>query len=111
MTRLKFAETVKRQQRQDSLFWGIWTTVFFSLLVINIPVMKLIPENYSLVYRLLFFAFLFVIIVLTILIVRQRARRAGICCSSCQKPLSSSGIELAIATGNCGFCGQKFLED
>ena len=110
MTRTKFAETVRRQQRQDRLFWGIWTTVLFSLLVINISVTKLIPENYSLVYRVLFFAFLFIAIVLTVLIVRQRARSAGICCSLCQKPLSNMELNLLLRRVIAGLVAKSSLK-
>src|SRR5262249_41358097 len=40
----------------------------------------------------------------------RRMRELGLLCPSCKKQLITFGSQVVIATGRCGYCGEKVLE-
>lgn len=111
MTRKEFAVAAEMMTRRGKWADRLWITIFFGILFGNLAVVRLIPDHYMLAYLIGFFAFLIANIVFTMRIAKNRSRRAGVICSKCGSTFSKMGIELAIATGNCSNCSEKFLDD
>jgi hypothetical protein len=111
MTRKEFAAAAEKMARRGKWADRLWLTIFFGILFANVAIVQLIPEHFMLAYLVGFFAFLIANVVFTMRIARNRSRRAGVICSKCNSTFSKTGIELAIATGNCSKCSEKFLDD
>lgn len=111
MTRKEFAAAAEKMTKRGKWADRLWLTIFFSVLFGNLIVVRLIPENYMIAYLAGFFAFLIANVIFTMRIAKNRSRRAGVICSKCNSTFSKTGLELAIATGNCSSCSEKFLDD
>ncbi|NOX67913.1 MAG: hypothetical protein GXP15_01890 [Gammaproteobacteria bacterium] len=111
MTRKEFAAAAEKMTRRGRWANRLWLTIFFVILFGNLVVVRLIPENYAITYLVGFFVFLIANIIFTMRIAKNRSRRAGVICSKCKSTFSKTGLELAIATGNCSSCSEKFLDD
>ena len=111
MTRAEFAKAVADLNKGDKWFWGTWLAAFFFILFANIPLADRVPEHFEIPYLIGFFTFLIGNLFLIIRISKSRAIRAGLMCHLCGATFTKTGIEMAITTGNCASCSQKFLSD
>ena len=115
MTRLEFAKAMKQQRRGNGWIAGLMTTgmiVGIFAIIIFAAAMDTRPSNTQ-VFAVVFGALLFLLfwVALGIFVGRRRMRKAGMFCTKCDTLLHTTAISIAIATGNCSICGQKFLED
>ncbi|EEF62639.1 hypothetical protein [Pedosphaera parvula] len=49
--------------------------------------------------------------VLTIRFTKAQQKKFGMNCPACNKPVSGVGVQIAIATGSCGHCGESIFEE
>jgi len=115
MTRLEFAQWTKKQGRGD---WRVNVAMMAGLLVGVLTFLAFVPkmaanESGVQILAIAIGIALFVVLwaALGISISRRRMRKAGMFCTKCDSLLHTTAISIAIATGNCSICGQKFLED
>ena len=54
---------------------------------------------------------LMVTMVLLFLLEMRQRRQLGVSCPKCGKPLVGASAQVAIATGNCGHCGEEVFDD
>ena len=85
--------------------------VFYGALLMPIVFYDYMLEKLSAIHLVGFYGLMIGILILMIQIGKFRSRKAGLYCTHCDSTLSRPGIEIAIATGNCGSCGKTFLED
>ena len=69
------------------------------------------PDPVWIAYGIIFFGFLLVNIPFTLYMAKKIQRDAGMECGICQELLDSKSVALAVTTGNCVHCSQKFLTD
>lgn len=96
---------------------GLWLVFFFAALLACTPLMQYI-DKHDQEYRWIgaaigigFLVFLFANLVLMAWYSLRQQRRFGHRCPHCNKALIGFGAQLAIATGNCGHCGEKVFTD
>jgi hypothetical protein len=75
------------------------------LLIANAFFAKSLPEKYTWPYLIVFFGFLFANLFVTLWVERRRIRKVGLLCPNCNKAITKTMAQVAIATGNCGKCG------
>lgn len=115
MTRREFASRLEKFRRHEKRTNRIWGAVYFAILIGNWLWVTLDrterSDEYWWTYLVLFFAFLFGSIPVASLLTKKLQEEYGIKCTLCNKRLDKNGAELAVTTGNCPHCSQKFLAD
>lgn len=112
-------EFLMRQQaarREENIVSIIWLIVFFGVLFGNIPLAKWMDHHkpapwIQVTYGLIFFSFLLGNLVLMIWTIKRRVRKYGLNCPSCDKPLTATTGQIAVATGKCGHCGHRVFDE
>jgi hypothetical protein len=115
MTRLEFAEKMKKQRRAD---WLVIVPMVIGLVVGLLAILVFFAITgahesgaQGLAFLVGIFLFVFLWAALGTFNHRRRMRKAGMFCTKCDTLLHTTAISIAIATGNCSICGQSFLED
>ena len=115
MTKDDFVTRQHAAKREENVVSVIWLIVFFAALIGNIPLAKWMDHHRSaawiqVLYGSLFFGFLIGNLVVLFWVTKRRARKFGILCPGCGKPLTQVAGQIAVATGNCGHCGAKLFD-
>ncbi|MES2706911.1 MAG: hypothetical protein V4726_09950 [Verrucomicrobiota bacterium] len=117
---LALAELIRRRdehlklERRVSIIWNL---CFFTILISNVffagHIDRLKPSRpwIPVAYLIGFFAFLILNLVFVIRSLRNRTRSFGLQCPSCGILLDRRALPIVVATGNCGACGAKLLQD
>ena len=113
-------EFITKQQAMNSRMKkrsGWWVALFFGGLLACIPLVSYI-ERHEEEYRWIGAVFGISVLVLffgsaalAVFCASKEQRRFGHRCPHCKKPLIGISAQLAIATGNCGQCGNKVFSD
>ena len=115
VTRREFAERSRAAQKSEKRFSFVWGLVFFSVLIGNWLYLEIadpdFPNSIWILYGAVLFAFLLVNIPFTMYMARKVQRDSGMECSICLELLDKDAAALAVTTGNCVHCSQKFLTD
>jgi hypothetical protein len=105
MTKQEFIQRNSKADRGAKLFNAIYIPLFLVLLIANVFFVRSVPEKYTWHYLIAFFGFLFVNLIVTLWVERRRIRKFGLLCPNCNKAITKTMAQVAIATGNCGSCG------
>jgi hypothetical protein len=95
----------------------LWLVFFFAALLGCIPLSRYIERHeqdhrwISAAMSIGLLVFFLGSLVLTLWYAARQQRHFGHRCPSCKKALVGFGISLAIATGNCGNCGERVFSD
>jgi hypothetical protein len=98
--------------RREKRFNLIYLPIFFGLLIGNLFLVSVIPENWGgwWLYLIGFFALLLGNVWFT----RRREKKvlseAGLNCRSCRHPLFGVHGDLAVTTGRCAYCGGQAFD-
>lgn len=115
VTRSEFAERFRRAQKAGKRFDFAWTVVFFGVLIGSWLWVRFfghqIPDSIWSVYLIVFFGFVLVSTAFARYMARRIQRNAGVCCTICQEILDKRQAALALTTGNCSHCSQRFLTE
>jgi amino acid permease len=113
-------EFIKRQQtmtRGTNKRLGFWMAFFFAALFGCIPLMRYIErqeQDYTWIGAVAaagLLVFLLGNLSLMVWYGARQQRQFGHRCPHCNKALVGFGVQLAIATGNCGHCGERVFSD
>lgn len=115
MTRREFAEQSKVARKAEKRFNFLWGFFFFGILIGNWLYITIydpeMPAPFWIAYLIIFLGFLWGNIPFTRYMNKKIQRDAGMECGICQELLDSNSVALAVTTGNCTHCSQKFLAD
>jgi ribosomal protein L37AE/L43A len=106
MFKQEFIERSNAAIADSKRFGIVWGTTFFLILIVNVPLSRMVPKEYSVIYLIGFFGFLFGNMFFLRWMERRRADRFQLRCPNCQQPLLRAAGQMAIATGNCNKCGE-----
>ncbi len=111
MNRTEFLENWENEKRSGKRVFASWF-IFALLAVIGLMIFGGENEN----YRNTLFASICLLgligsIVAILVFGIINSKKSKLRCSKCGKNLTNVGIEIAVATGNCSSCGEKFLDD
>lgn len=89
-----------------------WGALFFGILIANLPIARWMDHHkvdlwLHVAYGISVFSFLFGQVPLLLWFSRWQARKYGLLCPACAKPLFGVSAQVAIATGNCDHCGSE----
>jgi hypothetical protein len=96
---------------------GLWLILFFAALLGCIPLLDYIDQHeqeygwIAWVFGIGILLFLFGNLALMALYSIRQQKRYGHRCPRCNNALIGFSVPLAIATGNCGRCGEPVLTD
>jgi hypothetical protein len=116
MTKDDFIIQQRAAKGEEKRVTMIWMIVFFGVLFGNLPVAAWMDHHKEkilihVIFGILFFGFLIGSIPILIFIGKRRIRKFGLVCPNCQKPLFQAMASIAIASGNCGHCGNKVFDE
>jgi len=116
MTKQEFIARQEKSTRGTNRRLVLWLLFFFAALLGMIPLGDYIDQH-SKEYRWLgavfgfgLMGFLVCNMILLAVIGRKHQNKFGHRCPRCNKPLSGFLARLAIATGNCGYCGEPVFD-
>lgn len=111
---MKKSEFISRhrtmEQRGNKRMIG-WLVLFFGVLIAGIPLSRYTEAHPEMTWigRLLdigLLIFLLANFALLAWFTKHQQKRFGISCPGCGKPIMGFNVKIAIATGNCGNCGE-----
>jgi hypothetical protein len=116
LTKRQFVDQIRsreRQQKKSLLFGMVWIACIFMLMALadyvkdhGQSVVFLGFDVYE-ILKVLCLISLFGLIVLIMIL----AAIPGATCPNCRKGLFGIPAQISIATGNCGYCGEKVFEE
>ena len=109
MTKQEFLLRKKQADSSSKRFSMFYLPAFFLILIGNLFLVKRVPKEYSWLYLIAFFSLLFANLFFTLWLERRRIDKFDLRCSHCKKPLTKSAAQIAVATGNCGNCGEHLF--
>ena len=114
MTRREFIAREQAASREERWFCAVWLVSFFALLCGSVPLTawlsdKGAPAWIAMLGIVGLFVFLFGNLLLLHVLNRARMKKHGLFCPYCRGPLRGSSAQTAIATGNCGHCGNSLF--
>jgi DNA-directed RNA polymerase subunit RPC12/RpoP len=96
-------EFIERQQRMNSV-WRAWVLLYMLGTMAFIAIFVILEAFPLIVVPLFAIPFLFWVIA-------RNEKQIGIRCPHCGKSLWAKNSQIVIATGNCGHCGERILND
>jgi len=69
-----------------------------------------LPGGTSPLFKVSFCIYLFVGSILVVWLNFRRQKQLGACCPRCQKRFHENSARIVIATGKCGYCGERILD-
>jgi hypothetical protein len=69
------------------------------------------PDGLDHLFVFCFFSYLFVGICLVAWLQIRRQRQLRACCPKCKKRFGPKSAQVVLATGKCGSCGERILDD
>jgi hypothetical protein len=111
MTKQDFINRKEQADRSGKRFSAVYIAAFLLFLIANVFFARRVPKQYSLIYGVVFFALLIANLFVTVWIERRRVDKFNLRCPNCQKPLTATLGQLAVATGNCGNCGSHLFDN
>lgn len=117
MTKREFISKQQAMTRGVNSRLAVWMVFFFAALLSGIPIGNYI-DHHSEDYRWLgtmfgigIFVFLLANVGLLLWYGSKQQKNFGHRCPACNKALIGMSAQLAIASGNCGYCGEKVFSD
>lgn len=116
MTKQEFISSQEAMTRCSNKRAIIWVVAFFGALIGGGALIDQIekrgsPAWASAVFLIGMLVVVFGSIGLLMWFVKREQRRFGLLCPSCGKPLVGVCSQIAIATGNCGHCGERVFSE
>ena len=112
MTKADFKSRTDRYNRSVVLWTLIWLPLFFGALFANVPLsasMDHASARLQVLYGIVFFGFLVAQFPLMYFWHRSRVRKFGLACPHCRAQLVKQLGQIALASGNCGQCGEAIV--
>jgi hypothetical protein len=115
MTKQEFIVRQKAMTKSSNKWASGFLAVFFGVLL-AIALAARVDRDKSSVWvqvfcGVAFFGFLIGWIALLAWFAKWQQRRFRVLCPSCDKPLMGVSSQIAIATGNCGHCGESVFSE
>ncbi|HXC99971.1 MAG TPA: hypothetical protein VN048_11565 [Verrucomicrobiae bacterium] len=113
MTKQEYIAKQRTMTRAVNRRLVCWLIVFFAAIGAMIPFSNYVEEHkeYAWTGNVVGGGLLFILVASFVwfaLVANRQQREFGIQCRSCSKRILNS--QLAIATGNCGYCGEKLFD-
>jgi len=116
MTKQEFMSKQKAlvQNANRRLSW--WLPVFFGLIFANIPLTRYVERNEELTWAgpalgVGLFVFLIGNLLFLAWFAKRQQKRFGLHCANCGKLLTGASAQIAVASGNCGYCGERLFSE
>lgn len=115
MTKQEFIANQRAAKREETRFSAAWIAFFFSILIGNAFVGKWMDHHkpawpIQVLFGCWLLGLLTANIVFLLWIAKRRARKFGLRCPHCDKPLTLTAGQIAVATGNCSHCGEAVFD-
>jgi hypothetical protein len=116
MTKQEFISKQRTMEQNGNKRMMGWLLLFFGVLLGGIPFSHYIeahPEKTWIGPLFGMGAFLFLLANLALLtwFTKHQQKRFGVSCPKCGKPIIGFNVKIAIATGNCGNCGEPVFTE
>jgi DNA-directed RNA polymerase subunit RPC12/RpoP len=112
-------ELITRQQvwkRKAGLESAGWVVIVFALLAGFVQLKNHVEARFHAswvdpVFAISFFVILGGNLLFVVWFGKRQFKRYGVACPHCGGPLAGRSGEVVVATGNCGRCGERILDD
>jgi hypothetical protein len=116
MTKQEFISRQKAMTQYANKRLTGWLILFFGVLIGNIPLTRYVETHERLAWAgPLFGVGLFVFLIGNLCLLawfsKGQQKRLGLSCPSCGKAVMGVRAQIAIASGNCGNCGEKVFSE
>jgi hypothetical protein len=114
---LTLPELVNAYRKKLIIFSSVFLTVFFTLLVVNLPLLKLVEKYFDenhWIYYVWFVVFGVELLGAAVIGFRTPyiiARKMGLMCDHCNQVPPTFDLGVIVATENCPSCGKKFKSE
>lgn len=114
MTRQEFISRQEALRKSGNKIGIVFLVVFFGFLLGGIPIGDLADHGKTvpgIIFVFGFFGFLIGFLLFLRRFKKRHQKRFNLSCPSCGKPLLGVISQVAIATGNCGYCGARVFDE